>query len=73
MKRHDMANSHEEAHVIIVNRVMSAARHGYKTIDIVCDDTCVCTIGTFLQTTEHYYLWSQHMTSLEMWLTLVSW
>ena len=69
-----MANSHEEAHAIMVNHVMSAARHDYKTIDIARDDTCVCCIiGTFLQTTEHYYLWNQHMISLDLWLTLVSW
>ena len=36
-----MANSHEEADVIIVNQVMSAARQGYKSINIVCDDTDV--------------------------------
>ncbi len=30
-----------EAHVIIVSQVMSAARHGYKTIHIVYDDTDV--------------------------------
>ena len=64
VKRHDMANSQEEAHVVIVNQVMSAARHGYKTIDIVCDDTRVCIIGTFLQTTEDYYVWTQHITCL---------
>ena len=33
-----MANSHEKADVIIVNEVMSAARQGYNTIHIVCDD-----------------------------------
>ena len=38
IKRHDMAKS-REANVIIGNQVMSAARHGYKTIHIVCDDT----------------------------------
>ena len=31
----DMGNSHEEADV---NQVMSAARQGYKTIRIVCDN-----------------------------------
>ena len=38
-KRHDMGNSHEEADVIVVNQVMSAASQGYKTIHIVCDNT----------------------------------
>ena len=36
-----MGNSHEEADVIVVNQVMSAARQVYKTIHIVCDDTNV--------------------------------
>ena len=34
-----MGNSHEEADVIIVNQVMSAARQGYEIINIVCEDT----------------------------------
>ena len=38
VKRNAMGNSHEEADVIIVNQVMSAARQGYKTIRIVCDN-----------------------------------
>ena len=41
IKIHDMANSHEEADVIVVNQVMSAARQGRKTIHVVCDDTDV--------------------------------
>ena len=41
IKRHDMANRHEEADVIMVHRVMSAARQGRQTIHIVCDDTDV--------------------------------
>ena len=36
---HDMANSHEETDVIVVNQVISAARQGRKTIHVVCDDT----------------------------------
>ena len=40
-KRHDMANRHEEADVIVVNQVMSAARQGSKNIHAVCDDTDV--------------------------------
>ena len=28
IKRHEIANSHEEADVIVVNQVMSAARQG---------------------------------------------
>ena len=61
---------------MIVHQVMSAARNGYKTIHIVCDDAlCVCIIETFLQNTEHYhaltYLWCQQVISLGMWLALV--
>ena len=36
-----MGNSYEEADVIVVNQVMSAASQGYKTIHIVCDNTDV--------------------------------
>ena len=38
---HDMATSHEEADVTVVNQVMFAARQGRKTIHVVCDDTDV--------------------------------
>jgi hypothetical protein len=43
IKRHHMANSHEEADVIIVNQVMSAARQGYKTIHN-CTDVFVLLV-----------------------------
>ena len=41
VKRHDMGNRYEEADVIVVNQVMSAASQGYKTIHIVFDNTDV--------------------------------
>ena len=40
-----MAKRHQEANDIIVNQVMSAARHGYKTIHIVCVDTYLLDSG----------------------------
>ena len=47
-----MANSHEKADVIIVNEVMSAARRGYSTIHIVCDDRLLmCLLLVYVYTT----------------------
>ena len=39
-----MANSHEEADVIIINQVMFTDREGYKTIHMECDDTDVFVV-----------------------------
>ena len=52
IKRHDMNVGHEEADVIIVNHVALGAEEGYKTIHVICDDTCVCVI-TFLLGAQH--------------------
>ena len=51
---HDMANSHEETDVIVVNQVMSAARQGRKTIHVVCDDTLCLCFYSFLKNTANY-------------------
>ena len=51
VKRHDMGNSHEEADVIVINQVMSAASQGYKTIHIVCDNTDVFVLFVHLYKT----------------------
>ena len=60
IKRHDMAKSQEEANVMIVNQVMSAAWQGYKTIHIVCDDTDVFVL------LEHFYKTLNIITELLM-------
>lgn len=41
IQRHDMTITHEEADVIMVNQVISAAREGSEIIHVVCDDTDV--------------------------------
>ena len=80
IKIHYMAESHDEANVIIVNRVMSADRHGYKTNHIVCDDTDVFVLQlhfykTLNITTELIMVPTSYKPSnvAVMRLTLVSW
>ena len=46
-----MGNSHEEADVIIVNQVMSAASQGYKTIHIVCNYTDIFVLLVYFYKT----------------------
>ena len=77
IKRYDMPKSHEEANVVFVNHVMSTARHDYKTIHIVCDDTDVFVILVHfyktLNITTELLMVPIIVISLVMWLTLVSW
>ena len=67
MKIYGMANSHEKADVIIVNEVMSAARQGYNTIHVVCDDTDVFVLLVHFCKTLYItlnYLWFQRFLGL---------
>ena len=42
--RRDLKNTHEEADVIIVNRVVDLAKNGATSLKVVCDDTDVLVL-----------------------------
>ena len=64
-----------ETDVIIINEVMSAARQGYKTFHIVCDDSNVFLYSWYISTNNWTlpvnYVWCQQVPRLGMWLILV--
>lgn len=57
IQREDMAIPHEEANVINVNQVISAAKQGHKTIQVICDDTDVIVLLAHFYQSSTCYLY----------------
>ena len=57
IQREDMAIPHEEANVINVNQVISAAKQGHKTIQVICDDTHVIVLLAHFYQSSTCYLY----------------